>query len=153
MAKEFKLNIFDVLAQIDRKNFWFYDQLTEEEQKSLAPVVMVRWLSGTTDEEQLKLLNSICNPVIFSLSSQHKNLMMKLFCCTTNMKPKRYTYKNTLSKKQSKTLKLKVVSEYFAYSYREAEMVLPNIKSEDFVEMAMSLGWDDKEIKALKKEL
>jgi hypothetical protein len=32
-------------------------------------------------------------------------------------------------------------------------MVLQNIKTEDFVEMAMSLGWDDKEIKALKKEL
>ena len=148
--KAHALDIFDVLKQIDQKRFNLWDTLSEEEQKSISPVVLLRWLAGVDDVAQLYILNSIANPMIFSVGAKHKELMMKLFACATSGKVHRHKWmplKNDKKSAPKKTISL--ISEYHGMSRREAEDVSHLFSKEDLVNMATKLGWQKDEIKEL----
>lgn len=39
-------DLFEALAAIDRKDYGYYDRLTEEQQRKFSPYMMVRWMSS-----------------------------------------------------------------------------------------------------------
>ena len=75
-----KLDIFRILNNINKK-IDFYDTLTTEEQKSIQPLVLMKWLSGTSSMRQIAFLNEIVNPYIFTLSNHKKLLIWMLTIC------------------------------------------------------------------------
>lgn len=147
-----KLDIFRVLAEIDKKNSTFYTSLTDEEQKGFLPVVVSRWLTGTTRKAQVIFINELINPFVFSLY-KHPQLLYYLMTICTSGKPQRYTWNKALSKTPSKPVVVKAIQQYFGYNSKDADLAIPILDPIDIVSMAESMGWQDEDLNKLRKEM
>jgi hypothetical protein len=153
MTKERALDIFGLLGRLDKKRHDIWENLSEVERKGFAPVVVMRWMSGTTSPLQIILINTLVNPVLFSLG-KHPQLLMDLLAASSDGHSKRYNWKSIKSTKSKKSDKLvELIKEYHGYSERIAKQYISFFSKEDYIEMAEKLGYQDADIKELKKEL
>lgn len=151
--QKYKFDIFKILERLSVKDRAFFDNMSEEDLKALQPLVLMRWLSGTSDARQIFFINEIANSMIFPLS-KHKRLLLDLLMVCSSGKSKRYFWnKAKNNKKTSMPLTIGVINQYFGYSTLEAMLALPNLKDEDILGYATYLGYQTTEIKALTKEL
>jgi len=72
-----KLDIFRILAAVDRRDKTFYDNLTDDERKAFSPYIMLRWVST---------VNS--NPVLESWYVEETNRMVNINYFTLARYPK-----------------------------------------------------------------
>lgn len=149
----YKLDIFALLAEIDRKNINYYDTLSDEEQKGFQPFVVMRWLSGTKDSGQVCLLNEITNRYIFNLSN-HKGLLYRLLTVCTSGKTKRYAWMKALPRKGGAfPMTISVLCDYYQFSKRYAVDALSVLSDETILEHAEFLGRQAAELTKIKTEL
>lgn len=83
MAKQYKNDIFEVIKQIDKKNYQYFDSLSLEQQKEIQPYVLMRWISVVGDEDKhIKYTQDTNNNVnmYFWELSKYKDLQWKLLC-------------------------------------------------------------------------
>jgi hypothetical protein len=150
MAKEFALNIFELLAAIDKKDTSYYSKLTDEQKKGYTPLITMRWTAGTSDEKQILYVNELVNKYVFTIG-KHPELMYKLQCAASSGVSRRYSWlaaKNTTKKIRG----LEVVMEYHNWGVRDAKAAIHLLDPEDILAMAEELGYQ-KELAKLKKEL
>lgn len=151
MTAKYKLDIFDLLSKINSsKSGDIYAQLSDDEKKGFAPLVVMRWMSGTSDEQQILMLNEFMNPAVFPLSAHPHLLMLMLQSCSSKTS-KRYTWIPVKNKKKN-TEALRVVEEYFDLSPREVSLLDPFPTKEEIIYMAEELGWQKDELSKLEKE-
>lgn len=147
----FKLDIFGLLNSLNSaKSGDIYSKLSDDERKGFAPLVVMRWMSGTSDEQQIMLLNEFANPYVFSLG-KHPHLLMQLLQVSSSKTNKRYQWIGIKSKAKNKEA-IKVVAEYFEMSVRQAQQLNPFPPPEEILQMAEELGYDKTEITKLQKE-
>lgn len=76
-----KLDIFDTLAAIDKRDFDFLDRQTDELKKAFTPLIVMRWASAARDGDDadlmLMLVNTYANPNFFDIAD-HPELQYKL---------------------------------------------------------------------------
>lgn len=142
-----KLNIFDVLTQINKKNFHYLDTLSDDVRKQFSPYVVYQWLTCTDNPEQYALLAHLVNDKVLELSN-HPGLVYKLFCATSCGPHTRY---NWMYKKKGSSAPIKIVAEYLKCSNRVAKMHVSYFSKDDIIKMAKKLGYQDTEIKSLLK--
>lgn len=145
-----KVDIFRVLENIDNGNVNFYDSLTVEEQKSISMVVLMQWMHGMDNTQQLKAIESIVNPFIYSLSS-HKSLLFKLMTIASSGTKKRYSW-GSKNKNKSMALSTAAIASYYGLSKSDAKDYIGLLGKQGIIDIAMELGYDDSELKKLKKE-
>lgn len=151
--KERSLDIFVLLSEIDKKKYFIWDSLSNDQQKELSPIVVMRWMAGITDERQIIMLNEIVNVSIFNLAS-HKDLLLKLFAICSSGGKRRYSwinYKLTNSKKNKMSVEL--ISNFYKMSIKDAEDTLRLFSHDEIIELAEISGFQKDELKALKKEI
>lgn len=142
-----KVDIFEVLKKIDQCDLSYFKAMSEAEKKSLHPLVLMRWLSGTKDVKQITRINSVLNPFVFQLHKEKDLLIKLLMCSSTSSK----TYRWYAKKKQNKrSIDLDIISEYYDCSIKEAIGYVDMIPKEDLISMAESIGYDKEQIKKLK---
>lgn len=148
-----KLNIFSVLGNLSKGDVGFYAKLTDDEKKSLQPLVVMRWLTGTSDARQIYFLNELVNPFVFSLTN-HKELLVDLMAVSSSKQFKKYTWEKAAVRRGSKTpIAISVIQDYFNYSTKNAADALPILETASIIEYAEQLGKQPEVIKQLKKEL
>ena len=147
----YKLEIFDVLKEIDKKNVGFYDGLSDEHKKQFVPLLTMRWLSSGT-KLQTQLQNSILNPMVFK-PHRHPGLLYKLMVATSDGKSKRYTWIKKKSKDKSAPTAIAAISTYYQCSKKDALRYKKQLSEDDILEMADELGYDKEQVKKLKTEL
>jgi hypothetical protein len=86
-------DLFKALAAIDRKDYEYYDRLTEEQKKKFVPFMMIKWLSsvqGSKDlqEYYIRSVNHIGNKhflnfMIGTKEHSHPKLQWLLLCAST----------------------------------------------------------------------
>jgi hypothetical protein len=151
MATDYKLDIFDTLKKIDnRKSGDIYSKLTTDEKKGFFPLIVMQWMAGCSDEQQIMLLNEFANPSIFTLA-KHPHLLMKILQACSTKVPKRYQWVAIKGKKKNTEI-VKVVQEYFDMSEREVKLLNPFPPEAEVLQMAEELGWQKDELAKLKKE-
>lgn len=149
----YKFDIFTVLNQITKGNTRYLDSYKDEELKELSPFVIQKWIRGASKNLELHLLltNALCNPYVFSLQ-KHPKLLYKALCAANGFDDgARYSFIKKPSQKSS-TQSVKVVMEYYGYPKEHAVDALNILSNSDVVEMAEELGYDKKELDAIKKE-
>jgi hypothetical protein len=147
----YRLDIFELLTKINSaRSGDIYSKLSDDERKGFAPLVVQRWLSGTTDEQQIMLLNEFANPYIFSLGKHPHLLMLLLQACSTKTN-KRYQWLGIKNSKKNIEAQ-KVVQEYYEMSSREVRLLNPFPNEKEVIQMAESLGYQKDEMQKLKKE-
>lgn len=149
MMSDTAFDLFQFLNILSRRDQLAYEKLTPEAQKSAAPFVIQRWLSGTSDAAQIVRINTFVNPYVFALG-QDKALLFKLLAAGATGKTGRYFWIKAPGSKGEK-LQLEIIKQFYGVSTREANE--HKIDAETALEMAVALGWDDEELKKLKKEL
>lgn len=149
--KEYKLDIFEVLRQIDKGNYQFFDNLSEEEQKAFVPLITMRWMSGTSSDAQILILNQYVNPYVFSLFN-HKALLFKLLNVASTGRSQRYKWLGQKKAAPKQPIALNLLREYYKCSSRVANEYIKLLKQEDAILMAESLGYQKDEITKLKAE-
>lgn len=145
-----KLDMFEVLREIDARNTNFLSALPEDQKKQFVPLLSMRWLSSGT-ERQTRLLNAVVNPMVFSLH-RHPELLYKLMVATSDGKSRRYSWIKKKGKDKSSPVSTAVVSEYYQCSKKDAKRYLRQLTQDDVFEMADELGYDKDQVKKLKAE-
>lgn len=149
MANRDAFDLFAFLSKLNHRDLTAFSKLTEEGQKAASPVVIGRWLAGTTDPLQLVRLNEVANRYIFSLG-QDKALLFSLLAASCSGNVNRCYWQKSPGAK-SERLRIKVICETLECTSREAATyVLP---SETVVQWAEELGWNDDELKKLRAEV
>jgi hypothetical protein len=145
------LDIFKLLERIDNpKSGDIYSSLSTDEKKGFSALVTMRWLSCTSDERQVMMLNSFVNPVIFKLSS-HPQLLMQLLQVCSSKTRKRYAWLGVKSKKKNPE-SIRVIQDYYDMSAREVNTLNPFPTEAEILQMAADLGFQKDEMTKLKKE-
>ena len=81
-----EFDLFEALAAIDRKDYGYYDRLTEEQQKKFNPFMLIRWMSGVKAQasiQQFHILstNEFANRYTFNENvSKHPKLQWLMLC-------------------------------------------------------------------------
>jgi hypothetical protein len=156
---EDKLSIKYEMAQFDRKNRNFLDELTEEEQKKFSPYLMIRWgssVGGSPDLQAYYLMsvNERLNKHFFDINTtNHKKLQWLMATTVSPGMGNQYHSWIKPAKKDSKAKPgvINFLKEVYPH-YKDDEIeLLVEINTEaDIKDLARRHGWDEKRI---KKEL
>lgn len=153
IEKKYKFDIFQILEKLSTKNRNFFESMSEEDLKAIQPLVLMRWMSGTSNSRQIYFLNELVNHFVFSLT-KHKMLLIDLLMICGSGKPQRYNWLKPKSKKTTSTPKaIEVIKEYYGYSTLEAIEALPLLDATDIISYAEYLGKQPDELKVISKEV
>lgn len=148
---ERKLDIFKLLSSVDEGDISFYPNLDEEEAKQFAPVVAMRWASGTSSKRQIIKLNHFLNPAVFNLYA-HKQLLFNLMIVCSDGKQKSYKWIKKASKLGNRPATVNVLATYYECSLTRAREYEKLLSLEDVLHIAGLLGEDKDVIDKIKKE-
>lgn len=151
-GKKNKLNIFDILKQIDRGDQHIWENLTEEQRKEFSPFMTMRWMSCSDDIRQIFFLNELANPLVFNMH-KHPQFMLKLLTACSSKVQHNYKWIKPPSSGGVKSRPLQVVKEYYGYPTRQARDVMNMFVKDDYITMATELGYQKEDMKLLKTEL
>jgi hypothetical protein len=137
VAQDFDL--FDALTAMDKKDYGYYDRLTEEQQKKFVPYMMTHWMSaikGTGDVQgyYLRSVDYHANKYLFNEYVQkHPKLQWYMLCASSPGLGKQFHQwiphlgsKVTALKEPAK---VKEIKEYYTKIY-------PKVDSDDIDEIA-----------------
>lgn len=150
-SKPRALDIFQVLDQVNARDYSGYKNWTPSQQNGFQPVVVMKWMLGTDNKRILLRLNSRVNQYVFALG-QHKELLYKLLCSCTNGKSHRYSWIATAKKSTAAPVTLGVIQEYYGYSERHAKDALPLLSKDEVLDIAQWLGRQSDELTKIKNE-
>ena len=132
-------NLFESLAAIDKKDYGYYDRLTEEQQKKFVPYMMTHWVSaikgsGDVQGYYLRSVDYYANKHLFNEYVQkHPKLQWLMLCASSPGLGKQFhQWIPHLSSKVSslkEPAKAKDVKEYYSKIY-------PKVDSDDIDEIA-----------------
>jgi hypothetical protein len=137
VAQDFDL--FDALTAMDKKDYGYYDRLTEEQQKKFVPYMMTHWMSaikgpGDVQGYYLRSVDYHANKHLFNEYVQkHPKLQWYMLCASSPGLGKQFHQwiphlgsKVTSLKEPAKT---KEIKEYYTKIY-------PKVDSDDIDEIA-----------------
>lgn len=120
-----KLSIQNEMAQFDRKNRRFYDELTDEERKKFSNYLMIRWgssVQGNRDLQEFYLIacNERLNKHFFAIN-RHPRLQ---WLCATAVSPDLGTHRHTWIAPKKKEGNASAVR-------KQLSELFPNMKSDE----------------------
>jgi uncharacterized FlaG/YvyC family protein len=146
-----KFDIFEVIKEIEGLQTEFFDKLADYEIRQIAPYVIMKWMAGVKDRNQLIAINDNVNRLVFAMS-KHPKLMYKLLMASATRKDKRVSWiKRPKADKSSASVN--IIKEYYGCSYRDALKYVKVIPPEKIIDMAELLGTNKETMTKLKKEI
>lgn len=158
LDKKYKLDLFSqILPAIDRKDIHYFSKLSKEEQDSIEPWILMRWLtSAEFDKDQplfLLLVNELVNNNFSCLTPKkasgimgHKELLWMLMAlCGTGKSVRRKFIKPGKGIVKNK-LEEAILSFFPLIKDSDLELLLSINSKEDFILFFKENGYDDKYI-------
>jgi hypothetical protein len=153
MSKEIKLN--DILAAVDLNGKEVWDELTDEQKKSVVFFTLNRYISSVKakkeiQEHYLVVGNEIFNKNLFVILSKHPKLVWQL-ACACGHESKQIHYHEWIGLKKEKNKKEKFLSELFPHMKLNDISTLAKITTDkEIKQYCEDLGWDKKQINGIK---
>jgi len=123
-------DMFEALAALDKKDYGYYDRLTEEQRKKFVPFMMIMWLSsvrGNTDIQQYYVLsvNEFANKHLFNENVQKHPKLQWLMLCSSGIGSKQFhqwipQIKQNVGKLKEKA-NIKDIKEYYKKIYPKSD--------------------------------
>lgn len=146
-----RVDIFELLKRIDDGDLDYWNKMSDEERKSIAFVVAMRWMSCTHNTDQLKSVNILLNPLVFRLY-KHPGLMYRLMLVASSGTRKGYKWVGRHKNKKTYPVSTKLISEFYNMNVDRANSYVNMLTIDELIDCAERLGYDDKSIKSLKDE-
>lgn len=137
-----RFDLFGTLKIIQECDHAKISALSDEELKAISPYLIVRWLSGSPDQNTIPILNEVVNNKVFALQ-ENKRLLLHLLATTQSGKSHRLTWRAAPS---STSLRDRVIMEYYGSVAGDRQFT-----DDELVNMAQELGYQDAEIKSLRQ--
>jgi hypothetical protein len=154
--KDDPLNIFNVLKQIDNKNYDFYDSLDENQKKTIAPYVIMKWdasVYGSYDLQGYHVVanNTYVNEDFFSLYN-HKKLQY-LLCCVPSpgLGNQKHYWLGSQKGKRKSPLKNYLLEKFSLCKESDIDVMLATTSREEMEVWLKSNGLEEKQIKEFLK--
>jgi len=159
--KEYKLDLFkQVLPALDKRDFSFYKNLTDEEKKAFADIVVLRYMSTTADvdremcEYHILAANEANKNLWHPELSKHKELQyLAMALIGTGSVVRHEWIKGPTGKKHNNKVFDLVKKYYSTASNDEIQMFIDMNTADDLIELAKIFGTQKEELKDLKKEI
>jgi hypothetical protein len=152
--------IKEEMTALDRRNFTWYSELSEEDQKSLSMYVMMRYAASTNsnvteiNEHYLTMVNELVN-VNFNDMRKHPELQWRLLQCAAIGTTQFHQWIAPMKRKKDKSKNPKLFAfyetKYPHFNDDEIETLIKMQDKDDIRELLKEHGLGDKEIKALLK--
>ncbi len=123
-------DMFEALAALDKKDYGYYDRLTEEQRKKFVPFMMIMWFSsvkGKTDFQQYYVLsvNEFANKHLFNENVQKHPKLQWLMLCSSGIGNKQFhqwipQIKQNVGKLKEKA-SVKDIKEYYKKIYPKTD--------------------------------
>lgn len=88
------IDLFGALEAIDRKDYGYYDRLTDDQKKKFVPFMLLQWMSsskGSNQRELLQNVNRVANRYLFNEYVQkHPKLQWLMLCSASINKGKMF---------------------------------------------------------------
>lgn len=156
-----KLDIKDVLENISKKNYGWFDELPYHLQESFDPFIVMQFLSSaTTDSEYyVEAVNKYIN-VGFNTLSKNKSAFYRTCCAISLGKPIRTKFiRPPKGKRNTDSMITKFASDYhedFVDDEVAKRFIIKNrddLDDDDFIGIAEAMDWSKNDIDKLAKEL
>ena len=126
-------DLFEALAAIDRKDYGYYDRLTEEQKKKFTPFMLIKWTSAIKANSKLQsyyvlATNDFANRHLFNENVIKHPKLQWLMLCTVGLGTKQFhqwipQIRDAVSKLKEKP-KLDEISEYYTKLYPSTDKAL-----------------------------
>lgn len=159
--KEYKLDLFkQVLPALDKRDFSFYKNLSDEEKKGFVDIVALRYMSTTADSNK-----ELCEYHILAANEANKNLWhpelskhkelqyLAMALIGTGGVVRHEWIKGPAGKKLNNKVFNLVKKYYPTASSNEIQMFIDMNTADDLIELAEMFGTQKEELKELKKEI
>lgn len=151
--KENKLELSRVLAALDNQDLDFYNKLDADEKKAYVPVVLMRYMSSLSDQNQnsayaILATNDLVNVGFWSLY-KHPELQHMLLCVAGLGSKQYHTWISAKKLKNSNKLHQYVCEIYPQFNHSEIELFLSKFTSSTWKEFLINSGADDDSLKEL----
>ena len=152
---ENKLKLNEILAAVDMDAKYLWDDLTEEQRKSVVFFTLNRYISNVNGNRELQehyalLANERFNKNLFDLLNKHPKLLWQLACSCAH-ESKDINFHPWLKVKKEKNKKEEFLAKLFPNMKRDDLITLSEISSvQEIKKYCESLGWDKKDINAIK---
>jgi len=153
MTKQPALKLNEILAAVDLNGKEVWDDLTEEQRKSVVFFTLNRYISSVQgsreDQEHFVLLgNERFNKNLFLLLNKHNKLLWQL-ACSCGHESKKVFFHKWLKLTKTKDKREDFLSTLFPNMKIEDVRTMAAITSDkEIKEYCKELGWDDKRIKS-----
>ena len=129
-------DLFEALAALDKKDYGYYDRLTEEQKQKFNPFMLIKWLTyikGKAEVQQFYVLagNEFGNKYMFNeLVGKHPKLQWLMLCSATPGLGKQFRQwipqiSERVSKYKDKA-KVEDIREYYSKIYPNSDKELLN---------------------------
>lgn len=144
-----KLDIKRELIAVDKKDYDFYDNLTDEERKAFAPYILMRYTSnvqGSRDLQEwfLQQTNEKVNKNHWLLSKKHKPLLWKLFAGVGIGNTYFHQYLAAGKKEKIDKIEKLLAELYPAMKMDEIKLLTSLMTKQEKKELLDKMGFDEK---------
>jgi hypothetical protein len=149
------LKLNEVLAAVDLNGKEVWDDLSEEQRKSIVFYTLNRYISnvqGSREEKEHFVLlgNERFNKHLFLLLNKHPKLLWQL-ACSCGHESKKVFFHKWLKLTKSKNKRIDFLSDLFPNTKKQDLETMAEITTdEEIKQYCVELGWDKKEINAIK---
>ena len=146
------LDIKRELAGVDLRNYNFYSELTEGEQKSFSPYILMRYVSnaeGSRDLQEwfIEMTNELVNKDHWTLSKNHKALLWKLFAGVGVGNHIRHQYLKAGSKEKADKFEKFLCEIYPSMKLSDIKVLSKMMDKNDRNELFERMGFEKKQRK------
>lgn len=147
-----KLDIKRELQAVNSKDYDFYSNLTDEEKKSFAPYVLMRYTSNPRGDDMIKeyfldRTNEFINKHHWVLSKNHKALLWKLNAAIGTGDKAEYQYIAAGKKEKANKIEKLLAELYPAMKISDIKLMATFMDDQDKNELFDKLGFDKKQRK------
>lgn len=147
-----KLDIKRELRAVDDKNYYFYDNLTDDEKKAFSPYILMRYTSNVQGDRDIQEwfveeTNERVNKNHWDLSKNHKALLWKLFASTGAGVPAYHPYLAAGKKSKANKIEKLLCELNPAMKMDEIKLLASMMDKADKEELFDQMGFDKKQRK------
>jgi hypothetical protein len=155
MAKEYKLDLGQMLTAIDQRDFNWLTRQSPDAVKEFSPLMALRWAASLSNDGEraavyLMLLNERVNVHLFELSKNHADLLFRLLasCGTGRM---RRTFLKAPPQSSNNAAIAFLYNHHPLAKDREIEGLLTLYTRDEFETLLIDYGKKDDEIEQIMK--
>lgn len=144
------LAIWNEMSAFDRKDYNYYDKLTDDEKKQFSPYILMKWGANVEGNNNISkyyiaATNEYINNNFWDIQ-KHKKLQWLNLCVISPGIGKQRHYWITSSKKETNKLKNKLLELFPERKKDEIDLILKVNSDETILEWLKQTGMDKKEL-------